>query len=171
MKYDILLDLVTELGYNLAMSGAETFRVEESVNRILSAYGIESEVFAITNCMTVSIKTPDGKAITRMKRIGFHGNDIDGVERFSNLSRRICAEIPEISVAKQWWLKVNTKAVRNGALDGALFPHIIHFTYHVHGQTYTGKRYVNWNKRCPVKDEHITVHYEEASPEKYAVII
>ena len=70
-----------------------------------------------------------------------------------------------------WWLKVNTKAVRNGALDGAQFHHIIQFTYHVHGQTYTGKRYVNWNKCCPVKDEHITVHYEEASPEKYAVII
>jgi hypothetical protein len=70
-----------------------------------------------------------------------------------------------------WWLKVNTKAIRNGALDGAQFPHIIHFTYHVNGQTYTGKRYVNWNKRCPAKDEHITVHYEEASPEKYAVII
>ena len=72
MDYDILLDLVTDLGYNLAMSGAETFRVEESINRILASYGIESEVFAITNCMTVSIKTPDGKAITRMKRIGFH---------------------------------------------------------------------------------------------------
>ena len=47
MDYDILLDLVTELGYNLAMSGAETFRVEESINRILSSYGIESEVFAM----------------------------------------------------------------------------------------------------------------------------
>ena len=70
-----------------------------------------------------------------------------------------------------WWLKVNTKSVRKGTLDGALFPHIIHFTYSVNGQTYAGKRYVNWNKRCPVKDERLTVYYEEASPEKYAVIL
>ena len=102
MDYDILLDLVTDLGYNLAMSGAETFRVEESINRILASYGIESEVFAITNCMTVSIKTPDGKAITRMKRIGFHGNDLDAVERYSNLSRRICSQRPDPETALQW---------------------------------------------------------------------
>ncbi len=70
-----------------------------------------------------------------------------------------------------WWLKVNTKPVRRHALDGALFPHIIHFTYSVGGQTYRGKRYVNWNKRCPVKDERITVCYEQENPEKYAVII
>ena len=70
-----------------------------------------------------------------------------------------------------YWLKVNTKSVRKGAADGALFPHIIHFTYRVAGKDYTGKRYVNWNKRCPVKDETIVVHYEKDAPEKYAVII
>jgi len=98
MEYNILLDLVTELGYHLAMSGAETFRVEESVNRITSAYGVSGEAFAIPNCLTVSIETPDGH-ITRMRRIGFHGNDLDSVERFSNLSRRICAEKPDPKTA------------------------------------------------------------------------
>ena len=112
MDYDILLDLVTELGYSLAMSGAETFRVEESINRILSAYGIESEVFAITNCMTVSIKTPDGKAVTRMKRIGFHGNDLDAVERYSNLSRRICTQRPSPETALQWLKETNSSRIK-----------------------------------------------------------
>ena len=46
MDYNILLDLVTDLGYELAMCGAETFRVEESINLILSSYGIQSEAFA-----------------------------------------------------------------------------------------------------------------------------
>lgn len=110
MNYDTLLDLVSELGYNLAMCGAETFRVEESINRILAAYGVESEAFAITNCMTISIRTPDGKSVTRMKRIGFHGNDLDSVEKYSNLSRRICTELPEPDIAMQW-LK-NTNASR-----------------------------------------------------------
>lgn len=102
MDYDILLDLVAELGYNLAMSGAETFRVEDSVNRILAAYGVASEVWAIPNCITISISTTDGKSLTRMKRIGFHGNDLDAVERYNSLSRRICAQKPELSVATQW---------------------------------------------------------------------
>ena len=102
MDYDVLLELTTDLGYRLAMNGAETFRVEESVRRILSAYGIESEVFAIPNCLTVSIETHDGKPMTRMRRIGFHGNDLDTVEKYSNLSRRICAEKPAPSTALQW---------------------------------------------------------------------
>ena len=84
------------------MNGAETFRIEESIRRILAAYGIESEVFAITNCLTVSIETHDGKPMTRMRRIGMHGNDLDGVERFTGLSRRICAERPAPEIAMQW---------------------------------------------------------------------
>lgn len=102
MDYNTLLDLATDIGYRLAMCGAETFRVEESINRILAAYGIESEAFAIPNCLTVSIETPEGKPITRMRRIGQHGNDLDAVERYSNLSRRLCAEKPEPQAAVQW---------------------------------------------------------------------
>ena len=76
-----------------------------------------------------------------------------------------------IDVKPCWWLKVNTKPVRRDLFDGAVFPHIIHFTYCVNGQTYTGKRYVNWNKHCPIKGEKITVYYETNKPDKYAVII
>lgn len=111
MNYDALLDLVAELGYSLAMSGAETFRIEDSINRILSTYGIESEVFAIPNCMTISIHTADGKSITRMKRIGFHGNDLDSVEKYNSLSRRICAQKPDPEIAMQWLKDVHESRV------------------------------------------------------------
>ena len=94
MEYSKLLDLTSDLGYELAMCGAETFRVEESITLILRAYGIESEVFVIPNCMHISIEPVIGRPLTRMRRIGLHGNDLDAVERFSNLSRRICAEHP-----------------------------------------------------------------------------
>ncbi len=102
MDYNTLLDLVTDLGYELAMSGAETFRVEESVNRILETYGIKSEAFAIPNCLIVSIETPEGKPMTRMRRIGFHGNDLDAVEKFNGLSRAICNRHPDPQEARVW---------------------------------------------------------------------
>ena len=70
-----------------------------------------------------------------------------------------------------YWFKVNTKPIRTHCGDGAVFPHIIHFTYRVAGISYTGKRWVMWNKRCPVKEEKITVFYEEDAPEKFAVIL
>jgi len=94
MDYNLLLDLATDVGYELAMSGAETFRVEESIQRILKSYGVDAEVFAIPNYLVVSILTDTGKPITRMRRIGFHGNDLTAVERLNGLSRAICWEHP-----------------------------------------------------------------------------
>ena len=102
MDYNRLLEFATNVGYELAIHGAETYRVEESINRILAAYGVSSEVFAITNCLTVSIETPDGIPMTRMRRIGFHGNDLDAVEKFSGLSRRICSEKPTPEEGDRW---------------------------------------------------------------------
>ena len=99
MDYYKLLDFATDLGYELSMSGAETYRVEESVYRILTAYGVEPEVNAVPNCLIVSITSPDGHPLTYMRRIGAHGNDLDAVERYSALSRRICAEKPDPSRA------------------------------------------------------------------------
>ena len=102
MNNNLLLELTTTLGYDLAMSGAETYRIEESIIRIMAAYGLHAEVFAIPNCLTVSIITAEGKPMTRMRRIGYHGNDLDTVEKYSNLSRRICAERPDPQVALEW---------------------------------------------------------------------
>ncbi|MBR4864688.1 MAG: threonine/serine exporter family protein [Oscillospiraceae bacterium] len=124
MDYNALLDVATWLGYELAMSGAETFRIEESVSRIMSAYGVNVEVFAIPNCLHVSIDTKDREALTRMRRIGFHGNDLDAVEKYSNLSRRICRERPEPEIAKSW-LKETKKSLRHYSLPIHLLGNIL----------------------------------------------
>ncbi len=99
MDYNKLLDFAVDVGYEISMCGAETYRVEESIVHLLAAYGVAAEVNAIPNSITVSITRPDGKPITRMRRVGFHGNDLDGVQLFTNLSRHICAEKPEADTA------------------------------------------------------------------------
>lgn len=102
MDYNQLLDLAVDLGYELSMSGAETFRVEDSITRILKTYGLEPEVYAIPNCIHVSVTMPNGESLCEMRRVGFHGNDLDSVEIFSALSRRICAEKPDDVTGRQW---------------------------------------------------------------------
>lgn len=102
MEYSKLLDMATDLGYELAMCGAETFRVEESITRVLRSYDIEAEVFAIPNCLHISIEPIVGRPLTRMRRIGSHGNDLDAVEKLSGLSRRVCTERPAPEIAAQW---------------------------------------------------------------------
>lgn len=111
MDYNILLDLATDLGYRLAMNGAETFRVEESINLVLKTYGLKAESFAIPNCLIVSIEAEDGQLMTRMRRIGYHGNDLDSVEKYSNLSRRICAEHPDPQTAVKWLKETDTSRI------------------------------------------------------------
>ena len=106
-----LVDMATELGYRLAMCGAETYRVEESITRVMAAYGVEAEAFAIPNCLHVSMETDQGKPLARMRRIGHHGNDLDAVEKYNDLSRRICAQKPDPLVA-QTWLQETEKSRR-----------------------------------------------------------
>ena len=108
MDYYLLLEMAVNLGYELAMAGAETYRVEESIRRVLLTYGLESEVFAIPNCIIVSIETPEGKPMTRMRRVGQHGNDLDAVEWYSSLSRALCNRKPEPAEGIRWLTQVNT---------------------------------------------------------------
>ena len=102
MDYYLLTDLAATMGYHLAMSGAETFRVEDTIHRILLAYGVECEVFAIPNSVSVSLEAANGKPLMIMRRIGFHGNDLEKVEQLNALSRRICAEKPSVDEAMTW---------------------------------------------------------------------
>ncbi len=99
MDYNKLLDFAVDIGYELSMCGAETYRVEESIMRVLAAYNEEADVYAIPNSIIVSITRPDGKPLTRMRRVGFHGNSLEGVEVFSNLCRKICAQAPDADEA------------------------------------------------------------------------
>ena len=117
MDYNTILDLATDVGYELAMAGAETFRVEDSVHRILESFGVEADVFAIPNFLVVSILTDTGKPITRMRRIGFHSNDLDAVERLNGLSRAICSRHPKPEEATGW-LKHVLAAVRTYSASG-----------------------------------------------------
>lgn len=120
MDYNALLDLATDLGYELAMTGAETFRVEESMSRVLTSYHVESEVMAMPNYLIVSVMTDSGKPITRMRRIDYHGNDLDGVEKLNALSRAICNRHPDPATASEW-LEMVRSAISKYSLPVYLF--------------------------------------------------
>lgn len=101
MDYDKLLNLGVELGRRLMDSGAEIYRVEESVERLLQAYGLEPQIFAIPNCLIVSVTTPQGHPITRMCRIPAHGTDIELLERCNELCRRLCKDPVPVEEAER----------------------------------------------------------------------
>ena len=75
-----------------------------------------------------------------------------------------------LSVAKQWWLKVNTKPIRIGTLDGATFPHIIIVQYTVGGDTYTKRKWIGAGKPVPAVGSKLTVLYCADKPSKAKIL-
>ncbi len=125
MDYDILLNLSAELGYRLMESGAEIYRAEESVRRLIAAYGLGSgEVFAIPNCITISVTAEDGRPLTRIRRVPAHGTDIDLLERYNALCRRLCAETPPLEEAAAKLEEIAGSPRRYG-LPGLLAGHFL----------------------------------------------
>lgn len=75
-----------------------------------------------------------------------------------------------ISVAKQWWLKINTKSVRLHPMDGATFPHIIKVKYTVDSREYIKRKWVNAGSFVPSVGSSVTVLYSESKPSKAKVL-
>ena len=62
-----------------------------------------------------------------------------------------------LSIAKQWWLKVNTKPIRMGAMDGATFQQIIKVQYAVDGNTYIKRKWIGAGKAVHAVGSKLTV--------------
>lgn len=75
-----------------------------------------------------------------------------------------------LSVAKQWWLKVNTKPVRIHPLDGAVFPHIIKVQYTVDGKTYIRRKWIGPGHPTPRVGDVVKVLYCGENPRKARVL-
>ena len=120
LDYDKLLTLSSDLGYHLLLSGAEIYRVEESIQRLLWAYGVqEADPFVIPNCIIVSMVTPEGRSMTQVRRMPSHGTDIDLLECFNDLCRHLCVEKPDLDEARVR-LEAARKACRSYSLPAIL---------------------------------------------------
>lgn len=75
-----------------------------------------------------------------------------------------------IAAAKQWWLKVNTKAFRTHPLDGATFPHIIKVKYTVDGTEYTKRKWINAGQSVPKIGGTVQVRYSADKPSKAKIL-
>ena len=95
MDYDRLLTGCCEVGVQLLYCGGEIPRAEDTIRRLLAAYGLEGEIFAVPNCVWASAAAPDGRVHTVMRRVPSMATNIEGLERFNDLSRRLCAAPPE----------------------------------------------------------------------------
>lgn len=114
IAYHQLLSLTIKLGVLLLTNGAEIYRVEESMQRILNAYGIETtDVFAIPNLIIISMETPEQATVTKSKRVYTRATNYDIVCEVNDYVRQVCAEKPPLAdIDKQ------IKEIRNRPIYG-----------------------------------------------------
>lgn len=84
-----LLEIATYAGQILLESGAETYRVEETIGKIALAFGAEdTESFATPTGIIVSF-IYKGELHSIVKRIKSRGIDLNKIDRINALSRKI----------------------------------------------------------------------------------
>ncbi|MCR5808980.1 MAG: threonine/serine exporter family protein [Clostridiales bacterium] len=112
-----LLEFAVSLANKLQACGAETYRVEDTITRIIKAYGCgKVDVFVIPSCIMASLEGEDGTLETKIRRLHRSETLLDGIERYSALCRRICKEKPDIAEARRLLDETEKSVRRYGSL-------------------------------------------------------
>lgn len=88
-----LLACILDMGELLLTSGAGgDARGGITLTRLCMVYGFaQADVFTITSSIVLTVRTPEGRALTQTRRIRARDTDLGRVERVNALSRRLCA--------------------------------------------------------------------------------
>lgn len=91
MNYKVLFKTAMLAGEIMAQSGAETFRVEDTMNRILRMSGLQSvEVYATTTGIVATLSDPAIEPITGVIRVSNRSNNLGRIHDVNQVSRDIC---------------------------------------------------------------------------------
>lgn len=103
-----LLSSAMDIGEQMLCSGAEIYRVEDSMNRILNAYGFKRvDVFIITSSMVISVYDLNDEVYTQTRRIKGTSINLDKLDKLNSLSRMICLNKPEPEKINEELSKIN----------------------------------------------------------------
>lgn len=79
--------------------GAEIYRIEDSLNRVLKALGaVEVNVFVINSAVMLSVKTGKEEVVSDIRRSPSRGTDLYKLDKLNTLCRKICSEPMEYAM-------------------------------------------------------------------------
>lgn len=97
-----ILKAACKLGRNILENGGEIYRVEETINFFLEAYGIfDAQIFAIPATIIVTIEEEGERPLTIVERVKGSSINLDKLSKFNDLSRRACQNKPSIESVLQ----------------------------------------------------------------------
>lgn len=110
MNTEDLLDIALKAGELLLCSGAEIYRVEDTILRIFNAYGVEGDCFVLLTGIFISAKGQEGTTISRIKRIKGYSFNLHRIELVNAFSRDI--EIKNMSFNEAMKVLRNIEAAK-----------------------------------------------------------
>ena len=88
MDFELYMDTAVLAGKIMLESNAETYRVEETVTRILNKTGLQmTDALAVTTGLVATLDNPNMHAITVVKRITERTTNLNRVSRVNAVSR------------------------------------------------------------------------------------
>lgn len=116
MDYNKIVQGILDIGEAMLMSGAENFRIEDSLYRMCKSYKfVRYDVFVIPSNIQMTIETPEGEIITQIRHIENYENDFDQLDYLNNLSRYVCQNTPDEKVLREKFLEVRNRIPQHPA--------------------------------------------------------
>ena len=90
--YKLYLDTATMAGKLMLQNGAEIYRVEDTIRRMLEVSGLKTaEAYVTATGIMVTLDDPKEDSMTVIKRIPSRGTDLNMVSMVNDISRKFCS--------------------------------------------------------------------------------
>lgn len=117
MNYRKIVQGILDIGEAMLKSGAETFRLEDSLYRMCKSYQfVRYDVFVIPSNIQITVETPDGDIFTQVRHIKTSDINFDRLDYLNNLSRYVCNNTPDEQVLQEKFQEVMQRPKQHPAI-------------------------------------------------------
>lgn len=116
MNYNKIVQGILDIGESMLISGAENYRIEDSLYRMCRSYGfIKYDVFVIPSNIQITVETENGDIITQVRHIENADIDFDQLDYMNNLCRYVCSHTPDEEELQKKYQEVKNRPPQHPA--------------------------------------------------------
>lgn len=116
MNYNKIVQGILDIGESMLISGAENYRIEDSLYRMCRSYGfVKYDVFVIPSNIQITVETENGDIITQVRHIENADIDFDQLDYMNNLCRYVCSYTPDEEELQKKYQEVKNRPPQHPA--------------------------------------------------------
>lgn len=121
---EYILDFAAGLGCKMLSVGANLERVNDTMYRVCHSYHLHSiSIFSLNSLIMISAKSEDDLSGTRQLSVHSYSNHLEKLNRFNQLSRKVCSQTPPPETLAQ--LLSDAENIKDFPTAVIIFGHLI----------------------------------------------